>query len=576
MYSKTTTADTRMRTHNLRISLLLLLFSFFLLQSCEKDEEVHPEIHTMEITALSPSTATLKGNVITKGKFAVLDYGFVYGYSPDLSETNGAKASLGKDPQTGTYTKEVSVSSLPSGYYYDRTLYARAYLRNEKGTVFGQVASVMLPSPSVQSIMPGSGKAGDRITINGTFFASNANEVGVTFGGISAQVVEVTPSKVVVEVPAGITSNNYYSYNQVQVVLTMANQNHNVTTDFRITPTVKDFSPKSGPLGTAITISGDNMPSSNYYYGGSISVLIGQTAVSVSSYSAAGIQVVVPTNISSERVALSVIIDGVTTVLPGEFTVTPHTVSSISPASGLPGSSFSIFGSNFPYNSYYYNSVVSVKIGETPTSVSYSSTGQLTVSVPQNMAAGSYKVKVTAGPHTVEAPQQYQVLAPSISGFAPTSGGIGREVVISGTFLSGNYYDVYFGSVQTRAYSSSSGSIRVQVPPGVDAGNVKIKVQHGNVLLEAAGNFTVLAPAISSFSPSTGVAGSVVTITGSGFTPSTYYTTVKFGTVVTSILSVTENSIRAVVPSGVTGAVKINVIHNGQTLISNDNFTVTN
>ncbi|WP_162051556.1 IPT/TIG domain-containing protein [Pontibacter pamirensis] len=563
-----------MKTYSLRTSLLLLLFSFFLLQGCEEEEEVHPEIQTMEITALSPSTATLKGNVITKGKFPVLDYGFVYGFSPDLNEANGTKASLGKDAQPGIYTEDVSALSIPNNYYYNRTLYARAYLRNEKGTVFGQVASVMLPSPSVQSIIPSSGKAGDRITINGTFFASSPNEVEVTFGGVTARVVEVTPSKIVVEVPAGITSNSYYSYNQVQVVLRMANENHNVTSDFRITPTVSDFSPKSGPLGTTITISGENLPSS-YYYNSSISVLIGQTAASISSYSSNGIQVVVPNSISVERAAISVIIDGVTTILPGEFTVTPHTVTSISPASGLPGSSFSIYGSNFPYN-YYYGSHITVKIGETIASVYQNSTGELTASIPPNMQPGSYAVKVTAGPHTVEAPQQYQVLAPAVTSFAPTSGGIGKEVVISGTFVSGAYYTVYFGSVQTSAYSSSSTSLPVHVPGGVDAGSVKIKVQHGDTMLEAPGNFTVLAPSIASFTPSSGVAGSEVVITGSGFTPHTYYTAVKFGTIATSILSITENTIRVVVPSGVTGAVKINVIHNGQTIISNDNFTVTN
>lgn len=564
-----------MKTYSLRAFLLLLVFSVFLLQGCEEEEDVHPEVHTMEMTALSPSKATLKGNIITKGKFAVLDYGFVYGYTSELSETNGTKASLGKDAQGGVYTKEVSVADLPNGYYYNQTLYARAYLRNEKGTVFGQVASVMLPSPSVQSIVPNSGKAGDRITINGNFFASSTSEVEVTFGGVTAHVVEVTPSKIVVVVPSGITNNNYYSYNQIEVVLRMANQSHNVTSGFRISPTVSDFSPKSGTLGTVITIHGENLPNTYYSYSSSISVLIGQSSVSISSYNSTGIQVIVPHNFSVERAAISVIIDGITTVLPGEFTVTPHTVTSISPASGLPGSSFSIFGSDFP-NSYYQSSGISVKVGETPVSVYHTSTGQLTVAIPQSMHPGSYRVKVTAGPHTVEAPQQYQVLAPSVTGFAPTSGGIGREVEITGTFAPNVYYTIYFGSVQTSAYSSSSSSLRVQVPAGVEAGSVKIKVQHGDTMLEAAGNFTVLAPTIASFSPRSGVAGSEVTITGSGFAPNTYYTTVRFGTVTTPILSVTENTIRVVVPSGVTGAVKINVIHNGQTLISNDNFTVTN
>ncbi|MFD2512944.1 IPT/TIG domain-containing protein [Pontibacter locisalis] len=562
-----------MKSYIIKSPLLLFMFSLFLLQSCKEEEDLHPEVQTLEITAVSPSSATLKGNVVTKGKFTVLDYGFVYGYSPDLNETRGSRVSLGKDPQAGTYTKEVTGLSTPGNYYYDRTLYARAFLTNEKGTVFGQVASVTLPSPRVQSIIPSSGKAGDRITINGDFYTSNISEVEVIFGSVSAKVVEVTPSKVVAEVPIGITYS-YYNYNQTPVALKMANQSFNVTSSFKVLATVKDFAPKSGYTGTTLTISGDNLPTSSYYYGG-LRVYLDQQEVSITSYSSSGVQVVVPHTISSAKFTVSVLADGVKTTLPGEFTVTPHTVSSISPNSGLPGSSFSVFGSNFPGSSYYYNSNVTVKLGDVPASTSFVSSGQVNVTVPYNLPVGNYTVKVTAGPHTIDAPQQYQVIAPSITGFSPTSGGIGREVTINGVFLPGQYYTVYFGTVSTSSYYSSSNSIRVNVPAGIDAGAVKIAVLHGNEKLVAEDNFTVLAPSIASFSPASGVAGSVVTITGSGFTPN-HYTTVKFGTVATTVLGVTENTIRAVVPSGVTGSMKISVIHNGQTLISTENFTVTN
>jgi hypothetical protein len=562
-----------MKSPILRVPLLLFLFSLLLVQGCKDDEEVYPQVQTLELTALSPSSATLKGNILSRGSINVLDHGFIYGFSPELSDTRGARVSLGKDVQEGTFTTNVTGLSIPNGYYYDRMLYARAYITNEKGTVFGQVANVILPSPNVQGIVPASGKAGDRVTINGQFFTNSTNEVEVTFNNISAKVVEVTASKIVVEVPVSIP-NNYYGYNQVPVVLKMANQSYTVTSNFQVIPTVKDFTPKSGTLGTSITITGDNLPSSNYYYN-SIRVFMDQVEVSVSSYYSGGIQVTVPGNVSTEKVTLSVLINGVTTVLPGQFTVTPHTVSSISPASGLSGSTFSVFGSNFPANPYYSNSNISVKLGDTPASVDYVSSGQLTVTVPNDLPAGDYKVWITAGPHTVEAPQQYKVLTPSITGFSPVSGGIGREVTINGVFLPNRYYTVYFGSVSTEGYSTSSTSLRVQVPSGVAAGSVKVYLQHGNQKLEAKDEFTVLAPSITSFSPTSGVAGSVVTITGAGFTPNSW-TTVKFGTITTSILSISENTIRAVVPSGVTGAMKINVIHNGQTLISNDNFTVTN
>ncbi|WP_181163667.1 IPT/TIG domain-containing protein [Pontibacter mangrovi] len=559
-----------MRLYTLKHPLLLALFSILLLQACKKDEVNHPEVETTEVTALSPTSARLKGHITNKGDFKIIDYGFVYGYNSDLSETRGAKASLGKDAQVGDYSKDLTNLNI-SGYNYDRTLYARAYLTNEKGTVFGQVSSVVLPSPNVQGISPGSGKAGDRVTITGNFYSNNTSEVEVLFGSIAAKVLEVSPSKVVVEVPSGISFNSYYSYNQVQVVLRMAGQTYNVTSNFKIISTIKDFTPTTGPLGTSITITGENLPYSSYYYSGYVRVYMNGTEVSVSNYSPSSLQVQVPYTLTSDKVTISVLIDGVTTVLPGEFVITPHTVSSISPASGLTGSSFSVFG-NFPYN---YNSNISVKLGEIPASASVVSSGQLTVTVPHDLPAGSYKVSVTAGPHTVDAPEQYQVLSPEITGFSPASGGIGKEVVINGRFLPNQYYQVYFGSVAVTTRSYTGNALRVYVPSGIEAGKVKIAVKHGNQLIEAEDEFTVLAPSIASFSPASGVAGSVVTITTSGFTPSSY-TAVKFGTVPTSVLGVTENTIRAVVPSNVTGSMKINVVHNGQTLISPDNFVVTN
>lgn len=561
-----------MRLHTFKHSLLLALFSILLLQACKEDEIEHPEVETTEVTALSPTSARLKGHITSKGDFKVIDYGFVYGYNSDLSETRGAKASLGKDAQVGDYTQDVTSLNI-SGYNYDRTLYARAYLTNEKGTVFGQVSSVVLPSPNVQGISPGSGKAGDKVTITGNFYSNNTSEVEVLFGSISAKVLEVSPSKVVVEIPSSISTNSYYSYNQVQVVLRMAGQTYNVTSNFKVVPTLKDFTPKTGPLGTSVTITGENLPYSSYY-SGYVRVYMNGTEVSVTNYSPNGLQVQVPYTLTSDRVSISVLIDGVTTVLPGEFVITPHTVSSISPASGLTGSSFSVFG-NFPVSSSYYYNNISVKLGEIPASASVVSSGQLTVTVPHDLPAGSYKVSVTAGPHTVDAPEQYQVLSPEITGFSPASGGIGKEVVINGRFSPNQYYPVYFGSVAVNAHSSTGSALRVYVPSGIEAGKVKIVVRHGNQLVEAEDEFTVLAPSIASFSPASGVAGSVVNITTSGFTPNSW-TAVKFGTVTTSILSFTENTIRAVVPSNVTGSMKINVIHNGQTLISPDNFTVTN
>ncbi|WP_165838133.1 IPT/TIG domain-containing protein [Pontibacter arcticus] len=564
-----------MKLYIFRSPFLLIIFSFLLLQGCEKeDEQIHPEIKTMQITALSPSSATLEGNIIHTGKFPVLDFGFVYGLTPELGETMGTRLSLGKDAKPGTYKQDVKNLKIASGYYTsNHNFYARAYLTNEKGTVFGQVASVTLPSPNIQSIVPNTGKAGDKITISGSFFTSDATEVEVLFANVAGKVIEVSPSKVVVEVPSGITSSSYYDYRQVGVVLKMAGQTYNVTSTFKVNPSVTDFSPKSATLGTVITIKGNNLP--GYYYYSNLRVSFGEVDVPITSYSSTGIQVQVPHHIGAKKVPLSVIIDGVKTTLPGDFTVIPHTVTSIAPTSGLSGSYFSLTGDNFPSDFYYnYNQAV-VTVGDIPTTISYVSSGEMLVLVPFNLKEGNHKIKVAFGPTVIEATQQFSVVASSITSFSPTSGGIGREVILKGNFLPDTYYIVNFGSVRIGGYSTSSSTIQTSVPQGATLGAVKISVENDYTKIEAKDEFTVLAPTFTAFSPSSGVAGSVVTITGSGFSANAY-TVVRFGTVSTNILSITDTTIKAVVPSNVTGAMKITVLQNGQTMISKDNFTVTN
>jgi hypothetical protein len=98
----------------------------------------------------------------------------------------------------------------------------------------------------------------------------------------------------------------------------------------------------------------------------------------------------------------------------------------------------------------------------------------------------------------------------------------------------------------------------------------------GGQTVTAPGTFTVTVPTITSFSPTSGVAGTVVTITGTGFN-SAYGAGVNFGSISASVLSVTSSTIKAIVPSNTgNGAMKITVTSGGQTVVSADNFTVTN
>lgn len=545
------------------LSIVILFIASVQLQSCKKDKDSDPQIQTTSVTALSPGKVLMKGNIISIGSARILDYGFVYSTSTsNINETIGTKVSLGTSPAEGEYSKEVANIVATTGY--SPILYVRAYLTNEKGTAFGKLTSVTLPTATASSVTPSSGKSGDQVTIAGQFYTSSASDVKVTFGNVQATIVSVSQTQIVAQIPSGIQATHN---SQVSVVITVAGQTLTASY-FTIQANIKDYSPKTGPIGTLITFTGDNLPS---YYGGSdINISFGGITQSLSYYSSP--QLPVPANVTSNSLQISVITGGKTYALPGTFDVTAPTVTALSPTSGLPGSTITVSGSNFP-TTY---GTINATLGGVTVAASPISNTQFSFVVPSTMSTGSYTFTLAAGPNTVSASQKFTVSAPSISSFSPSSGTAGRQVTITGTFLSGQYYNVYFGSVSTSAYASSNNTLTVNVPSGLSAGDVRISVVVNGQTITASGLFTVTTPTITSFSPTSGVPGTVVTINGTGFN-SQYYGTVAFGTINANILSATENTIKVTVPSNTgAGAMKITVNINGQTTVSTDNFTVTN
>jgi hypothetical protein len=555
-----------------KLSALLVLgtiaFYTIFLQSCKKDEESHPEIQTVTAIALSPVKVVLKANVANKGSFEILDHGFLYSTWNNVSEGNGTKVSLGKSISEGEISKEIT----NLGYLGSSTLYARAYLTNSNGTVYGQVVSVQLPTVGTGSIVPSVAKAGEQVVLNGQFHSLTKDEVSVTFGGVHAKIIEVTPIKITVEVPAGINLNTYYSnYNNVGIQLIIGGNTQTLSANFKLSPTLTSFSPASGVIGSNITINGSNIGS--YYSYNSLKVYFGSVLSPSVSSNSGYITATVPI-LNDPKATVYVEVDGNKQAVPGEFSLTTPTITSITPTSGLPTALLTIYGSNFPLN-YYYNNSLTVTVGGLVAGVTYYSNGQLNVTIPSGLSTGDHKVVLKTGPFTVEAPQLLKVQSMAATSFSPSSGAVGKEVTIQGNFVPNASYQVLFGTIPSNAYSVSATSLKAQVPYGATPGDVKISVQKDNQKSEASGLFTVLAPTLTSFTPSSGVAGTAVTIKGTGFNTYLYNNSVRFGSTTATVLSATENTIIAIVPSNLNpGAMKISVITNGQTVTSTSNFTV--
>jgi hypothetical protein len=160
--------------------------------------------------------------------------------------------------------------------------------------------------------------------------------------------------------------------------------------------------------------------------------------------------------------------------------------------------------------------------------------------------------------------------APVVKSFAPTSGAAGTIVVLVGTNFTGATA-VTFNGKAAGTFSVDSGTqITASVAAGSSTGKIAVTTAGGTGT--SSTNFTVTdPPTISSFNPTSGVAGTSVTITGTNFTGAT---SVKFNS--TPAASFTVNSgtqITATVGNGTTTG-KITVTTPTGSTLSASNFTV--
>ncbi len=133
--------------------------------------------------------------------------------------------------------------------------------------------------------------------------------------------------------------------------------------------------------------------------------------------------------------------------------------------------------------------------------------------------------------------------SPTITSFLPTSGVTGTDVTIAGTVFTGAT-SVTFNGVTTSFTVNSATSISAVVPEKATTGKIKVTTPSGSVT--SAANFTVL-PVITKFTPSSGIVGDVITVTGTAFTGAT---AVTFNSV-TSVFTVSDyKTILATVPAG--------------------------
>ena len=191
-------------------------------------------------------------------------------------------------------------------------------------------------------------------------------------------------------------------------------------------------------------------------------------------------------------------------------------ISGFTPSMGGVGTLVTINGAHF-------SNPITVKFNTATTNGNLvSSSTQFQLNAPAGATTGFITVTASLGTYTTT--NQTFYVPPSISGFAPTAGRSGTNVVITGQNFLG-VSAVSFGGVSAAFITPTNNTnLLATVPVNAPTGPILVTAPAGSA--QTTSNF-VVQPTISGFSPGFGPVGTSVTVSGANFNVSGL--AVKFG-----------------------------------------------
>jgi len=234
------------------------------------------------------------------------------------------------------------------------------------------------------------------------------------------------------------------------------------------------------------------------------------------------------------------------------------------PASGAVAQTVVITGTSFL-------SVTAVKFnGVSAITYTVNTATQITVTIPAGATTGKISVETAAGAG-MSAGNFIVAAAPTIASFTPTGSVVGATITITGTNFV-NVSSVKFNGTEVGLANiavTSTTQLTAKVPAGATSGTISATTPSGTGT--SAGSFTVIPPpTITSFTPTSGPAGTSVVLTGTAFTGAS---SVKFNNTTATYTVNSATQITATVPVSATSGV-MSVTTPGGSINSSGSFTV--
>ena len=306
-------------------------------------------------------------------------------------------------------------------------------------------------------------------------------------------------------------------------------------------PTITRYSPVFGGAGMSVTLTGTNLT-------GATQVSFADVVTTQFTVNSAGTQLVatVPATTGVRTGPIGVITPHGLATTPGIYTFWPTPTlatgsATFVPNAGPPGTTISVRGTNF-------TGATSVRVGTMAVAFTVTSDTRITFTIPAGLVSG--RVTVT-GPGGAALSTTSLIVtvpgAPTIISATPNGGTVGTIATITGTNFIGTT-QVKFNTQPTTAFTVvNNTTITVPIPFGATTGYVTVT----NAVGSATSPLTlmVVTPVISSFTPTSGRAGTVVTLSGYNMVG---VTALKVGTTNLPFTSVSATQLTTTIPAGAT------------------------
>jgi hypothetical protein len=375
--------------------------------------------------------------------------------------------------------------------------------------------------PIVTGFSPTIGSVNTTVTLNGLNLTTVS---GVTFNGYSERILSYVGTT---NLQVGVTNNSGTG----PIKVTWAGGSYTTSNSFTnsTAPIVFDFHPTLGPVGSTVTIDGDNFTTSSQVKFGSYSATTTMTGEGTQ------LSATVPSSVPQGGYAITVT-GSPNFVTTSNFTVTgaAPVITGFTPAYGVAGTAVTLTGANFGGSGLWvkFNGVAASY--QTPTS-----TTELIVTNPVGTSSGL----ITAGNSSGSSPgPAIYYMQPWITALNAGGGIVNSTLTITGRSLT-NTSSVQVNGINYN-FTSSATQIAATIPSNATTGLITI-TSPGGIYISTS-NFAIL-PKIYGFSPNIGPAGTLVTINGTSLFD---VTSVQFGGVGTPVANPGTNQLQVAVPAG--------------------------